>query len=223
LLVFDAGYAAWRSLTRNRPHQSPSDATLPGYRAIGPFVLVLAVSSYLIRIVVPLGIPVLQFPSLAYLPQYVSLFALGIVASRRNWLQTIPSSMGKIGLAIALVATLVLFPISLRGGHFLGGGYWQSGVYALWDSTFSVGMCLALIAVFRRFFNHQGRRGRFLTQHAFTVYFIHAPVITFLALALRGIQLEHLLKFGLAAILGVPVCFAVAFVVRSNPLASRIL
>jgi hypothetical protein len=44
-----------------------------------------------------------------------------------------------------------------------------------------------------------------------------------LALALRGIHPEQLLKFGLAAIIGVPLCFAVAYLVRKIPLASRIL
>jgi glucan biosynthesis protein C len=44
----------------------------------------LALSSYLIRIVWPLGKYVLGFPTLAYLPQYLSFFALGTVAFHRN-------------------------------------------------------------------------------------------------------------------------------------------
>jgi glucan biosynthesis protein C len=96
-------------------------------------------------------------------------------------------------------------------------------VYALWDSTFSVGMCLGLITFFRRFLNRQTRFGRFLSQQAFTVYIIHIPIIVLLALAIRGIHLESLLKFALAALIGVPLCFALAFLVRKIPFASRIL
>ena len=84
-------------------------------------------------------------------------------------------------------------------------------------------MCLGLIVLFRRFFDQPGRLGGFLSQHAFTVYVIHIPIIVFLALALRGIHPEQLLKFGLAAIIGVPLCFAVAYLVRRIPLAARIL
>jgi peptidoglycan/LPS O-acetylase OafA/YrhL len=63
----------------------------------------------------------------------------------------------------------------------------------------------------------------FLYKHAFTVYIIHIPIIVFLALALRGVHIEQLLKFGLAAIIGVPLCFAVAYLVRKIPLADKII
>ncbi len=65
--------------------------------------------------------------------------------------------------------------------------------------------------------------GTFLSRHSYTVFIIHAPIVVFLAIALRNLQLEHLLKFGLMAIIAVPLCFAAAFLVRKIPLASRIL
>lgn len=64
---------------------------------------------------------------------------------------------------------------------------------ALWDSIFSVGMCLALLTFFRHRLNRQSRFGSFLSQQAFTVYIIHIPVIVLLALAWRGIHLEAFL------------------------------
>ena len=175
----------------------------------------------------PLGKYVLSFPTLAYLPQYLSFFVLGTVAVRRDWLRTIPASMGKVGLAMALGASLILFPLALLTGgtsfSFLGGGHWQSAAYALWDSTLAVGWSLALITFFRAYLNRQGRLGTFLSRHSYTVFITHAPLITFLAIALRYIQLEHLLKFALVAVIAVPLCFAVAFLVRKIPLAARIL
>jgi glucan biosynthesis protein C len=224
LLIFDFGYAAWRLIRRNRP-PFPEAATRPlSYLALGVFILALALASYLIRIVAPLGKYILHFPSLAYLPQYLSFFILGAVAFRSDWLRTIPNSTGRTGFIAALVATILLFPLALSGKlNFLGGGTWQSAVYALWDSAFSVGMCLGLITFFRSHFNHTSRLGRFLSRHAYTVFIVHSPVIVFLAIALRNLPLEHLLKFGLMAFIGVPLCFAAAFLVRRIPLASRIL
>jgi glucan biosynthesis protein C len=132
--------------------------------------------------------------------------------------------MGMIGFAVAIVATLVLVPLAASGGAaFVGKGHWQSAVYTLWDSTFSVGMCLGLLTFFRRFFNRSGKLSRFLSRNAYAVYIIHAPLIVLLALALRGIHPEQLLKFGLAALIGVPLCFGVAFLVRKLPFASRIV
>jgi len=234
LLIFDFGYAAWRAATRNRASQLAINSAPPGYLAIGIFVLVLALASYLVRIVVPLGKFVLDvFPTLAYLPQYLSFFVLGIIASRSNWFRTIPNKTGRVGLIMALAVTVLLFPIAIWGlpprlttdivWNFLGNGHWQSAVYTLWDSTVSVGMCLGLIALFRRFLDRPGRLGRFLSQQSFTVYIIHVPVIVLLAVSLKGIELEPLLKFVLAAAIGVPLCFAVACIVRKIPLVSRIL
>jgi glucan biosynthesis protein C len=224
LLIFDFSYAVWRVATRNRPARSTNDSSLPNYRMIVVYVLALAVASYLIRIVVPIATYVLSFPTLAYLPQYLSFFAIGIIAYRRNWLRTIPSRMGKLGFGVALVATLTLFPVALQGGaDFLGGGFWQSGVYALWDSTFAVGMVLGLITLFRRRFDYPSRLGRFLSQHSYTVFVIHIPVIVSLAVAMQWIHLYQLFKFGLAAVIGVPLCFGAAYLVRRIPLADRVL
>ncbi len=226
LLFFGLGYVIWRRLVRARVQPTERVFSPPSYRAVGLFVLALALASYLIRIVIPLGlsIPILGFPTLAYLPQYLSFFILGAIAFRRNWFQTIPGSMGITGVVVALLATIALAPLALSGGlAFLGYGTLQSAAYALWDSTFSVGICLALITLFRHFLNRQTRFGRFLSQQAFTVYIIHIPVIVLLALALRGVHLESFLKFALAALIGVPLCFALAFLVRKIPFASRIL
>jgi peptidoglycan/LPS O-acetylase OafA/YrhL len=84
-------------------------------------------------------------------------------------------------------------------------------------------MCLGLIPLFRRFFNGQGRFGRFLSQHSYAVYVFHIPIVVFLAVALRGIELANLLKFGMAAVIVIPTCFALAYIVRKIPGVSRIL
>jgi len=234
LLIFSFGYAAWRMLTRNRTSSSMSRSSPPSYLGIGIFILALALVSYLVRIVIPLGTSVSEFPTLAYLPQYLSFFVVGTVASRHNWFRTLPSSMGVVGIVTAVVAGGLLFPLAFSGHLFSleltpalenawGNGQWQSAVYALWDSIFAVGMCLGLIALFRRFFNGQGRFGRFLSQHSYAVYVIHIPIVVVVAYALRGIKLAPLLKFGVAAVIGVPLCFAVAYIVRRIPLVSRIL
>lgn len=229
LVFFCLGYVLWRLVARERHQPTEGVFGTPSYCAVGLFILALAVASYLMRIVVPLGvtIPIFDFPTLAYLPQYVSFFILGAIAFRRNWFATISGSMGRTGFIVAGVATLVLFPLafvsSTAEATFVGHGTFPSAIYALWDSTFSVGMCLGLITLFRRFFNCQGKLGRFLSRNAYAVYIIHSPIIVLLALGLRGIHLENLLKFALAALIGVPLCFALAFLVRQIPFTSRIL
>jgi glucan biosynthesis protein C len=133
----------------------------------------------------------------------------------------------------AIVATITLFSIGflslLKAIETaapqippFGFGTWQSAVYALWDSVFAVGLCLAAITFFQRFFDGESRFGKFLSQHSYAVYVVHVPIVVLLAYALRGIQFAALLKFGLASLVGVPLCFAVAYVVRKMPFASRV-
>jgi peptidoglycan/LPS O-acetylase OafA/YrhL len=234
LLIFSLGYAAWRMLTGNRTPSSPGESSPPTYLGIGLFVLALAATSYLVRMVVPIGQEVLDFPTLAYLPQYLSLYVVGAVASRRNWLRTVPRSMGVVGFVAAAVASVLLFPLAFSGqwlsleltpglSNAMGGGHWQSAVYALWDAIMAVGMCLGTIVLFRRLFNGQGGFGRFLSRQSYAVYVIHIPLIVVVAYLLRGIAIAPLAKFGLASAVIVPTCFAVAYLIRKVPFVSKVL
>jgi glucan biosynthesis protein C len=233
LLIFDFGYAAWRRLTRDRASSSMNEPSTPGYLGIGIFILALALVTYLFRIIIPMGKEVLDFPTLAYLPQYLSLFVVGTVAYRRDWFRTVPGSMGGIGFVAVLLATLFLFPLALSGrlfsleliepAGFVGNGTWHSAVYALWDSIFAVGMCLAAITFFRRFFNRQSQFGTFLSQQSYAVYLIHTPIVVFVAIALKGTNLGPFLKFALAAVIVLPVCFVAAYLIRKIPGVSRVL
>jgi len=226
LLVFDLGYLAWRTISKNRPERpTPEYRRRLTLRAVALFMLALAAASYLLRIVIPYGTTILEFPSLDYLTQYLSFFLIGMFTFRQGWLRSIPGSVGQLGFVSAVLATVILFPAALigLGSAFIGHGSWQSAIFALWDSIFAVGMSLALVTFFRRFLNGGKKFGRFLSQHSFTVYIIHAPIIVFLMLALRGLQTQPQLKFCLAAIVGLPLCFGIAWLIRKIPLVKKIL
>jgi glucan biosynthesis protein C len=234
LLIFSFGYATWRALTDDRSSSSGRRSSPPGYFTVAAFLAALAGTSYLLRMQIPIGKTVLDFPTLSYLPQYLSFFVLGTVAYRRDWFRRLPASMGAAGFVAAAAAAVFLFPLAFSGRMFslelsevldkaLGNGHWQSAVYTIWDSIFAIGMCLGLIVLLRTFLDGQGRFGRFLARHSYTVYIVHIPVVVFLAIALRRIEMEHLLKFAMASVIAVPLCFVVAYLVRRIPLASKIL
>jgi peptidoglycan/LPS O-acetylase OafA/YrhL len=234
LLIFSIGYVAWRWLTRNRVSDSDREYAPPSYLGIAIFILGLALVTYLVRIFVPIGKSVLDFPTIAYLPQYISFFIVGAVAYRRDWFRAVTDRMGKIGFVTAVVATILLFPVPILGivggtFRFLGNGSWPSAVYALWDSIFAVGLCLAAITFFRRYLNGQSGFGRFLSQQSYAVYLIHSPIIVFLAYALYlvyeswGADPGPLLKFSIATVIVLPVCFALAYLLRKIPGVSRVI
>jgi len=229
LLIFDLSYLLWRKIKQNQPVKLEQvSAPAPKFRTILLFILALTVASYLIRIIAPIGKYFVFFPSLAYLPQYISFFILGTMACQRDWICSIPSKYGKNGfIAVLMSILLFLVAISPKFGSsiaYIGGGTIQSGLYALWDSIFSVGLCLALIVFFRRFFDHQKGFGRSLQRSSFTVYIIHCPIITLLAaFLLSGIQIASMLKFCLAACISVPICFIAAYIIRKIPLINKIM
>jgi glucans biosynthesis protein C len=97
LLLFACVYAFWRWLGRKRISLPKSTSTPPTTRAVVLYILALTAATFLIRIWLPIGWvfqPLdLQFPFFA---QYMSLFAVGIIASRRNWFLSLPAAMGRL-------------------------------------------------------------------------------------------------------------------------------
>jgi glucan biosynthesis protein C len=234
LLIFTLGYGLWRllaDLVKSTPSPPQRQGNVPSSAAVAIFALLLGVATFIVRIrPVSWGFKLLfvPFPSLV---QYISLFVVGIMAYRRNWLLGISDVMGKFWLRMAIIFIVVIFPIvfvlggALEGNtsRFTGGLYWQSLATAVWEQFVCLGMVIGLLVWFRRNLNRQGRLARAMSASSYAVYFIHAPVLVLLALALRGISLHPLLKWALIAPVGVSLCFLIAHLIRRLPLVRSIL
>lgn len=230
LFIFCLGYTVLRLMLRRPAGEGREPAPPPSTLSLVVFILVMAVASFLLRLKLPLGssLPILDLPSPAYLPQYLMLFVAGIVAVRRGWLRSIPDRMGWIGFWVCGIATVFVFVPALllgikNGDAFAGGLHWEAAAYALWDSTMSVGLFLGLLVVFRRWFNRPSRLWNELSRNAFGVYVFHPPLIISVALLLTPIPLYPLLKLAVALAISLPLCFAVAGLVRRTPVVDRIL
>jgi len=232
LLIFTFVYVLWRRFFRPNPPVPPvkTDSRFPSSKAIVLFAMLLATATFAVRLWHPVGwsfSPLnLQFP---FFVQYIALFVVGLFAYRRNWLASLSDSTGKRWLAVAIALILMFVPLALVGGAmesdepFRGGLYWQAMALALWESLLCVSMCIGLIYLFRRYLNRQGRLARFLSPNAYTTYIIHAPIITATALVLRNVDLYPLLKYGLAALIALPLCFVLSNLIRKLPYTDRVL
>lgn len=229
LLIFAVIYVLWRVLVRSTVSPGQSDGKIPGCITISIFALVIGIVSFTVRIWLPIGWALgplnLQFP---FFPQYICMFIVGIAAYRRNWLVRIPDAMGKLWVCIALFFILIFFPaLSVLGGanvtSFTGGLHWQCFGYAVWEQFTGVAMIIALLFLFRKWFNRQGSVSKAMSASTYTAYIIHAPVVVLVTLAMRNISLYPLLKFALAVLIAVPLCFAFGNFIRQLPLARRIL
>ncbi len=230
LLLFSLAYVIWRLLGRSRLKSARPDSRFPANRAIALFALLLGFASFLVRLVFPVNhtfSPLnLQFANFA---QYIALFALGLVAYRRNWLATIPDSAGRLWLGIAVVLILLYGPLAVLGGAtenadpFFGGWHWQSLVFAMWDAFVCTSMCIGLISFFRRRLSGQRALAHELSRGAYATYLLHEPVITFLAALTAGVTIYPLLKFLLATLIFTPICFGIGSLVRRIPSLDRVL
>lgn len=229
LLIFTIGCVLWRRFFRpNWPVKT--DSRFPSNRAVVLFAVLMAAATFVVRLWHPMGwsfSPLnLQFP---FFVQYIALFIVGLIAYRRNWLASLSGTTGKRWLIVAIVLILIFIPLAVAGGAmetdepFRGGLYWQAMAYALWESLLSVSMCIGLTYLFRRYANRQGRLAKFLSPNAYAVYIIHAPVITVTALVLQNVDVYPLLKFGLAALVALPLCFVLSNLIRKLPYTDRVL
>jgi surface polysaccharide O-acyltransferase-like enzyme len=231
LLIFSLVYMLWRLLVRSRSANLSMEARFPGNGAIVLFALLLGIAGFLVRLVFvmdaytfkPLN---LQFPFFA---QYIALFVVGLIAYRRNWLLSLPDKTGRLWLRIAVLLIILWLPMIVAVGAIKdevllkGGWHWQSLVYALWESSFCISMCIGLIYAFRRYLNHRGKIAGFLVPNAYTAYIIHAPVITTLAFAVRDITLYPMLKWAVLALVAIPLCFGLSSLIRKLPYTDRVL
>ncbi|WP_241474754.1 acyltransferase family protein [Nocardiopsis xinjiangensis] len=161
LLVFALAYLLIRRFRPPAPERIARRRTgrLPGPAAIAGFTLGLVTLTYLWRVLVPATTywPIVGLPTPAFLPQYVLLFTVGVLAYRRGWFDAIPRAAGWGGLAVALASLVFLAPPALASLETaLLPGTWGSLLMAAFENTFAVGAILFLLWLFQRRFDRQG-------------------------------------------------------------------
>lgn len=230
LLVFSMAFAAWRKW---RPVAALSEVEPPPRTgAMAGFGVLLVVTTFAIRLVQPIDTNVLNM-QLCFFPQYVAVFAAGVLAGRHGWLDSLATSrlaaragwMAVVGGPLALGALLALGGVAKTGDFapFKGGWHLQALGLAAWEQVSGLGLGLGALAVSRRWWNSDGAVARWMSAHSFAVYVLHAPVLVALTPWLRPVPGGPFVKAPLLTLLGIGASFAVAWLVRLSPAARRIL
>ena len=222
LLIFSIAYAAMR------PDNRTSDEDPPGTAKLIVFALVMASSTFLVRLhsVTFLNMHLGDFP------QYILLFGAGILAARRDWLSKLRFSRGILWLAVILpLGFAAWLTILIAGGAldgngraYSGGWHWQSAAMDAWESFTCLAMCLGLLVIFREKFESQGRLTKFMSDNAFSVYVFHPPIVILAARAMHGLAWHPILKFVTLTVVALVMSFGLsAAVFRRIPLLRSIL
>ena len=233
LLVYSLVYALWRRFAPRGTAGSRQDAGVPGTRSILLYVAGLALVTFVVRIWFPIDrweqLLLVVPAEVAHLPQYASLFVIGLVAARRDWFRRFPTAPGLVWLGVGLAAAAWRYAHSLSGLTILptrgtDGRAMVSGLFwATWEALLCVGLSIGLVVLFRECANRQGRLLRLLAANTYGVYLIHVLLIVGLQFAVADTDLPPLAKFAVVTLVGVPVCFLVGDGLRRLPGLRRVL
>jgi len=235
LFIYGCAYALYRAVAGARdtaPAVRPAEPIAPAtaHKALLALVVWLSVSTFLIRIwknvddwKVLLGFWEIEF---AHVPQYITMFTLGIIAARRNWFERFPARAGWtwLGIGLACVALWMSRGLGVDIPFWIGGVSIAAADRAVWESVLCVGFCAGLLTLTRERFPSQSPFAKALSDSSFAVYVFHVPVVTLLQYALAENPLGPVAKFLIVTVLGILISFPLAhFVLRRLPILGKAL
>ncbi len=225
LLIYSLLYAAVRTVLQK---QAPS-ASVPTTRkarlyAIIPYIVVLGAVTHLMRtswgfpidrVIFPLGF--IQIEP-AHIPQYLSLFIIGILAYRWSFLESLTSPRNMLWLLFGVG----IFVISIATSYIIDSQH----AFSLWEyreALLCVGVSIGLLALFHTYFNRTGRIMQTLAENAFGTYIIHVPVVVALQYAFDPVKAGAFTLFVVVTLLSIPGSFLASILLRLIPGMKRIL
>lgn len=223
LLALSLIYAIYRA-ARGTPClvRDAASELRPGV-AVGQLLALMAImaaTGAAWRLIVPDGThwPIVGLPTPSFLPQYALMFAAGVLASQRRWLERAPASVATMSGVLSALTLAVLAP-----GMMSPDPHVSALAAGALTATLGAGLSVVVLVLFRRLAPGTGPIRRFLSANAFTVYVIHPPILVGLALMLRNATVPAIAKFGILLLLAVPACWLLAAAVRMIPGVKKIM
>ena len=235
LLFFAVIYVIFRALADRSatkksiqlyPDRFPPDAVL--FLCIG----ILTVLTFIEHLVFPVGKAIFLNFQAGFFVHYTFCFYVGVLAYRGDWFRRLSKAQARRWGIMSLVVIPLFFVMMVLGGaleseenvaKFTGGLYWQSFVFSLWLTFLMVGIIVFLLYFFRERLNQAGPIAKSMAANVYTVYIIHQTVLYTLNVLLLGINIPTIVKFLIAGLIAVPVCFLLSSLIRRIPYARRVL
>ena len=223
LLVYALLYAGLRALVAR--DRGVLWRAAPTHVSLAAFAVLLAAATYIIRIWYPQNrwIGFLGFIQMepAHLPQYASLFVLGLLAGPRRWLETMPARRGLTWLAIGVGTAAAAYGMVASGTlpHADSRTWWVCAG----EAFLCVGFCVGLPVLFRELGLGAGRLWKALAASVFAVYVFHFPFVLLLQWAQIGAPGPKWLHLAVTVIGAILATFAFShWVVLRLPYARRV-
>jgi peptidoglycan/LPS O-acetylase OafA/YrhL len=207
----------------SKPSETPR---LPSLLSLVLLGIGLGLATFLMRLVQPIGTSISNF-QLCFFPQYIVVFILGIVISRRDALSALATApaVRRAGRLAILGGPLLLATVGLLGGPipetgpnpYSGGWHWQAFDLAMWEQVTGVGLGVGALAFFAHYFNRDTPALRWLSDRSFGVYVFHAPILVALTMLFRPVHGSALLMAPLLTAITLGASYLFTDLVRRIP------
>ncbi len=182
------------------------------------YIFLLTIVSALVRLQYPIDtwrtwlIPV----EVAHIPQYLSLFLIGALFNRFQWLNAFKLSEGMSFLALSVVAYTLkeIMPARLTD-HWL--------TESLTESLLCVGISTALLTFFRLYGNRTNSFIRLLSANAYGIYLFHLLIVIALQKFLLPWNVNANIKFIVVIISGILLSLGLSASLRKSKLVRKII
>jgi glucans biosynthesis protein C len=189
LLLYSFCYGIWRMVAPE--HRNSTQLPPPNHLTIALYAIGLAVATYAVRHWYPQDrwIAFLGFVQMepAHLPQYISLFAIGILAGRNDWLASMPTDRALPWLVLGIVLGLGCY--LLVGSGIINHMNSQSLVVCVWEAPLCTAMCVGVPVVFRELASRQNSLIHMLSADSYAAYVSHFPIVMIVQWLLIGTAL----------------------------------
>lgn len=209
-------------------------AVLPGVfvggRSVPPlhhwFLVALAwgLTTTLVRQIFPVGTSVAGF-QLGYFPGYLTLFAIGLAASRHRWLERLSHESAKRTRIAGLLALPILPAVLLASSEpiFETGLTPAAITYALWEPFIALAIIPTLII-----WSHSATRipvsiWEWAARNSYAAFILHPPLLVAVTTTIENAGISPLSALPLATALATTLSFSLAAGFRRSALVRRII
>ena len=221
LLVYAIIYWLIRKILKRPVVEQEGKPLLAKHLAL--IFIAIAVSVLIVRIWYPIDywVGVLGFfqVEIAHWPQYIVMFTVGIMAYRKNWLNTLSVKTGYAALAVGCLLVIGVYSGLI---HTLSHYPWAWMIWAIYGSLLAVSLSFGLLTLFRERFNITNPFLKILSRCSFAAYIIHMPIVLAVQFALDTVVIGGAVgKFVTVSVISVVLTYGLsALLVRVKLLRS---
>ncbi len=227
LLLFSLVYAGWVRL-RGLPPGGSRD--LPAARSVVLAIGAIGVTTFVVRLVFPLGSEQILQAHLWQWPQCIASFLLGVTAATRGWFRPVPgrqyrrAGVATLAVVVGLMLSIgVAIALGDEPDDFYGGWGGYPLVYAVLEGVLVIAGSVWALGFAQRHLAGTGPIRAAMGRSSYAAYMLQGPVLVGLALLFRRTSLPIDAKALLVATLGIVGSFALAWSLVSRTPLGRVL